>query len=803
MHYRFKGFTEKANTALNLSILAAQAFGHTYVGTEHIVLGLLREGNGVAATILANNGIDTAEYEKRMLSDERVGAYTYVTPHDFTPKAKTVLEAAAEKATRQQYGYIGTEHILWAVLQDRENAAKNILVGMGLSPQTVDKTVNDIVLPSASKDNKFKSKEIKGALKLYGRDLTERAQKGGIDPVIGREKEIERVIRILMRRTKNNPCLIGEPGVGKTAIAEGLAVRITEGDVPFDLLHKHVVYLDMNSMIAGTKYRGDFEERIKHTIEEVIHNDAVILFIDELHTLIGAGTAEGAVDASNILKPYLARGELQVIGATTIQEYRKHIEKDAALERRFQPVKVEPSTLEESVEILQGLRERYEKHHTVKISDEAIEAAVTLSERYIPDRFLPDKAIDVLDEASAAVRLRESENPQVKQIEEQMRSLRNQKNTAIELQDFEKAALLRDEEKKIEKALWVIKEDEANQQAIRIVTADDVAQTVSDWMGIPVLDITKEESERLMQLEQRLQTHVIGQDAAIKTVAQAVRRARAGLKDPTGPAGSFIFLGPSGVGKTALCKAIAKEVFGSEKQLVRLDMSEYMEKHTVSRLIGTPPGYVGYEEGGQLTERVRQNPYSVVLLDEIEKAHPDIFNLLLQVFENGILTDSHGKQVSFRNAIIIMTSNIGAETLISSKGMGFVNDEDVSQQKIREKDVLQQLKKTFRPEFLGRIDATVIFSSLSKKDVREITRQMVKEIADRLADKEITLSVDEAALDILCEKGYTKNYGVRPLKREITEKIENPLADIIVQEGKDAVRRVYAEVQDGEIVCHL
>ncbi len=801
MQYRFKGFTEKANTALNLSIRAAQAFGHTYVGTEHILLGLLREGTGVAAVVLGNYGVTVPQYEKKLIEGQSVGAFTYVTPQDFSPRTKAVLERAEAEAEKMQYGYVGTEHILLALLKDGNCTAARFLSGMGVQPQQIEKGLGDNV-KYAVHNEKAKVKEVKGALKKYGRDLTALAKAGKIDPVIGREQEIERVIRILIRRTKNNPCLIGEPGVGKTAIAEGLAERISRGDVPDLLRDKTIVYLDLNSMIAGTKYRGDFEERIKQAIEEVLRSGTVILFIDELHTLIGAGTAEGAVDASNILKPYLARGELQVIGATTLQEYRKHIEKDSALERRFQPIKVEEPTVEQAIEILKGLRDRYEAHHKVKISDEAIAAAVTLSERYIADRFLPDKAIDVLDETAAGVRLSTpGADPAIYELEERIRRLDIEKRVAVNSQDFEKAAHLRDEERIMFENLYAAQERferEAGAQ-IRVVTEKDVADTVSAWAGIPVTEITDKEEMLLEHLEEHLKARVIGQDEAVSAVAKAVRRGRAGLKDPKRPTGSFIFLGPTGVGKTELSKALASVVYGSEDRIIRLDMSEYMEKHAVSRLIGTPPGYVGYEEGGQLTERVRQHPYSVVLFDEIEKAHPDVFNILLQVLEDGILTDAHGRKVSFRNTLIIMTSNIGARLLTEKHTLGFGEGDGNSGQKDA---VLKELKKHFRPEFLNRVDATIVFTALQKSEVKTIAQKLVGELIQRLNQMGITIDVSDAVYTHLAEEGYDTAYGVRPLRRKISCEMEDPLADILITRNKIPFDRITVDIENGKIVCH-
>ncbi len=790
MQYRFKGFTAKANTALNLAIQAAQTLGHTYVGTEHILLGLLREGTGVAAAVLSNRCITAAEFEKKVTELESTGAYTYVTPQDFTPRAKAVLEKSVEEAARMQYGYVGTEHLLLALLSDENSIGMRILSQLDSHPEDLQKDLGTSCSPTFNQpDKKGGTRDnSRGALSLYGRDLTALAQKGKIDPVIGRTREIERVIRILVRRTKNNPCLIGEPGVGKTAIAEGLADRIVNGDVPDLLRDKKIIYLDLNSMIAGTKYRGDFEERIKNAIEEVLRSRNVILFIDELHTLIGAGTAEGAVDASNILKPYLARGELQVIGATTLQEYRRHIEKDMALERRFQPIRVEEPSSEEAMEILRGLRDRYEAHHKVKISDEAIRAAVELSVRYIADRFLPDKAIDIMDETAAGVRLKtKPTDPKTRQIEDRLKELEIEKRAAVHAQDFEKAAHLRDEEKHLREQLDLAEEDQKKEkrEPVRVVTAQDVAVTVSEWAGIPVTDISQAEGELLKNLDALLQQRVIGQREAVKAVAQAIRRGRAGLKDPGRPIGSFIFLGPTGVGKTELCKAVAAVVFGSEEQMIRLDMSEYMEKHDVSKMIGSPPGYVGYDEGGQLTERVRRQPYSVVLLDEIEKAHPDVFNLLLQVLEDGILTDSQGRQVSFRNTIIIMTSNIGARLLTDGHTVGFSQIEGLSaaEKKEMRTDVMKELKKRFRPEFLNRVDASIVFSALGRDEVKQIAEKMLRELGERLEKVGVNAVFSDAAIQRIADNGYDKAYGVRPIRRVIRNEIENPLADRIIADG--------------------
>ena len=806
MQYRFKGFTEKANTALNLSIRSAQALGHTYVGTEHLLLGLLREGSGVAAVVLNNRGITAAEYERRVTETEAVGAYTYVTPQDFTPRAKAAMEKAAEETAKVQYGYIGTEHLLLALLQDKSCIGMRILQLIAPCIEDLEKELRASYKTGIELPEKRAGKETgKSALHAYGKDLTALAQKGKIDPVIGRDKEIERVIRILVRRTKNNPCLIGEPGVGKTAIAEGLAARIVSDEVPEPLLYKRIIYLDLNSMIAGTKYRGDFEERIKQAIEEVLHNRNVILFIDELHTLIGAGTAEGAVDASNILKPYLARGDLQVIGATTLQEYRRHIEKDAALERRFQPVKVEEPTVAQSIEILHGLRDRYEAHHKVKISDESLVAAVQLSARYITDRFLPDKAIDVMDETAAGVRLAAvRETPEIHDLEERIRSLCADRNAAVRIQDYEQAAKLRDSERTLQNKLTDAQERFAQESSarVRVVTAKDMAATVSEWTGIPVAELTKEEETMLTELPTRLEKRVIGQKEAVLAVAKAIRRSRAGLKDPKRPIGSFIFLGPTGVGKTELCKAVAAVVFGSEENLIRLDMSEYMEKHTVSRMIGSPPGYVGYDEGGQLTEKVRLHPYSVILFDEIEKAHPDVFNLLLQVLEDGILTDAQGRQVSFRNSVIIMTSNVGARLLTDRKALGFTPQEEYGETAAQHAraDVMKELKKRFRPEFLNRVDSIVVFSALCREDVKKIAEKMIGELKERLETLHVQATFTDAALQKLADTGYDRAYGVRPLRRIIYTEIENPLADLLIEGERDKERSITVDVRDGHIV---
>ena len=810
--YRFKGFTEKANTALNLAIESAEVLGHTYIGTEHIVLGLLQEGTGVAASVLGSRGVTAVQYQQKIVESESSGQRTRLTPEDFTPRAKKAMEMAVAEAAVMQHGYVGTEHILIAVLRDESSVAVRLIASLGARP---DELMRDIGKAIGASPAQTASEGIRGGasaaskgpgktptLDQFGRDLTAMAKEGKLDPVIGRGKEIERVIQILSRRTKNNPCLIGEPGVGKTAIAEGLAQKITADEVPELLRGKRVVTLDLTGMVAGTKYRGDFEERIKNAIDEVIREKNVILFIDEIHTIIGAGAAEGAVDAANILKPSLARGELQVIGATTLDEYRKHIEKDAALERRFQPVTVGEPTSEEAVLILRGLRDKYEAHHKVKITDEAIEAAVTLSTRYISDRYLPDKAIDLVDEAASRVRLKAfTAPPDLKKLEDEVKRLSEEKKAAVNEQDFERAAHLRDEEKELTQRLeeqrghW----QEKNAGITGEVSSGDIAEIVSSWTGVPVVQLTEAEGQRLLRMEEILHERIVGQDEAVTAVAKAIRRGRVGLKDPRRPIGSFIFLGPTGVGKTELCKALAEAMFGDENAMIRLDMSEYMEKHTVSRLVGSPPGYVGYDEGGQLTEKIRRKPYSVVLFDEIEKAHPDVFNMLLQILEDGILTDAQGRRVDFKNTVIIMTSNVGARMITEHRKLGFAvatqKDAAENQKQIRE-DVLGELKKTFRPEFLNRVDDIIVFQQLSEEDICRIARRMLHSLDKRLEDMGMTLEVSDDAVGEIAKEGFDPVYGARPLRRAIQSKIEDVLAEQLL-EGKfrsgDTVR---VEVKD-------
>ena len=791
MKYNFSGFTEKANAALNQAINSAEQLGHTYVGSEHLLLGLLRVGSGVAATVLNSNGVTDEKIEELLKETIGYGTVTKLSPDYFTPKAKRVLETAVSGSNNLGKKYVGTEHILLGILSETDNYAIRFLNKLGVN---TDLIVNDTLNAVGAKaedissnnnlgDEKSKPNSKTPTLDKYSRDLTDSAQKGKLDPVIGRTEQIERMIQILCRRTKNNPCLIGEPGVGKTAVVEGLAQKIISGDVPEILLNKRVVSLDLTGMVAGTKYRGDFEERIKAIIDEVIKSDNVIVFIDEIHTIMGAGSAEGSTDAANILKPSLARGDFQLIGATTINEYRKNIEKDAALERRFQPINIDEPSEEDSILILKGLRDKYEAHHNVKILDEAIEAAVKLSSRYLNDRFLPDKAIDLIDEAGSKVRLSFSVVPEeIKDLEQKISDATAEKDEAISSQNFEKAAEIRDEIKKLEEQIgeYKSKKNEENAKFLGTVTAEHIAEIVSNWSGVPVVQLTEEEGERLLKLEEVLHNRLIGQDEAVTAVSKAIRRGRVGLKDPKRPIGSFIFLGPTGVGKTELCKALAEAMFGSEDMMIRLDMSEYMEKHTVSRIIGSPPGYVGFDEGGQLTEKVRRKPYSVLLFDEIEKAHPDVFNILLQILEDGILTDSQGRKVDFKNTVIIMTSNIGARLITEKKSsFGFVSDSENANDNIKEK-VLAELKNAFKPEFLNRVDDIIVFTKLDKDAIKQISKNMLENLKKRLANLEIHIEFTENIIDFLAEKGFDDIYGARPLRREIQRSVEDPLSEKIL-----------------------
>mgnify|MGYP001215679498 FL=1 len=811
--YRFNGFTEKANNALNYSIESAENFGHTYVGSEHILLGLLKEGTGVAAVVLSELGINDSELENIIRTEIGAGSRTSLSTDDFTPRTKRILQMAVMQAATLGHNYVGTEHLLIAIIEESDSYAVRFLNEMGTSAKAILEKLNSTMGDYEAEDVKFSqnggvghkpgvnSKSKTKTLDQFGRDLTALASSGAIDPVIGREEEIQRVIQILSRRTKNNPCLIGEPGVGKTAVAEGLALKIVSRDVPEILKDKRVFSLDLTSMIAGTKYRGDFEDRIKNAIDEIKKSGNIILFIDELHTIVGAGSAEGSADAANILKPCLARGDFQVIGATTIKEYRKYIEKDAALERRFQPVMVGEPSEEETVQILKGLRDRYEAHHKVKITDEAIEEAVSLSSRYIADRFLPDKAIDLIDEAASRVRLRAYTVPDdLKGLEDKIKKLDAEKAAAVNEQDFERAAKLRDEEKSLKKELEDGKKkwQDENEKVTGEVTKEDIAYIVSNWSGIPVVQLTQEESDRLLKMESILHERIVGQDEAVSLVSRAIRRGRVGLKDPKRPTGSFIFLGPTGVGKTELCKALASAMFGDENAMIRLDMSEYMEKHTVSKLIGSPPGYVGYDEGGQLTEKVRRKPYSVLLFDEIEKAHPDVFNMLLQVLEDGVLTDSQGRKVNFKNTIIIMTSNVGARLITEKQNsLGFSADSSAEKSRERLKDmVLDELKKVFKPEFLNRVDDIVVFDKLTSNDIEAIASRMLKGIKDRLCDLNIKAEFTENAVKAIAKEGYDPVYGARPLRRAIQSKIEDKLSEKILEGDLDPKKSITCDYDE-------
>ncbi len=781
--FMFGRFTERAQKVLVLAQDEAKRFNHGFVGTEHILLGLVREGEGIAAKVLLSLGVELAivrsEVEKLIGKGE---PRTTGPGVNYTPRAKKVIELAIEEGQNLGHNYVGTEHLLLGLVREGEGIAAQVLANLGVDLHRARKSVLSLL---GSGDEPLPAEPGKAVpatptVDQFGRDLTRLAREGKLDPVIGRETEIERVIQILSRRTKNNPCLIGEPGVGKTAIAEGLAQRIIVGKVPETLKAKRVVTLELAAVVAGTKYRGEFEERLRKLMEELRGAGNVIVFIDELHTIIGAGAAEGAIDASNILKPALARGELQAIGATTLDEYRKHIERDPALERRFQPIIVGEPTREESLEILKGLRDRYEAHHRVKISDEALEAAVRLSDRYITDRFLPDKAIDLIDEAASRVRLKAyTAPPNLKELEERLETLRNEKEAAVRGQEFELAAKLRDKEQQLRELLQNQKKEWEQRKITdqQSVTADDIAHIVSAWTGVPVKKLAEEETERLLNMEHILHERVIGQDEAVKAVSRAIRRARAGLKDPRRPIGSFIFLGPTGVGKTELARALAESLFGDEDAMIRLDMSEYMEKHTTARLVGAPPGYVGYEEGGQLTEKVRRKPYSVVLFDEIEKAHPEVFNVLLQVLEDGRLTDGKGRRVDFRNTVIIMTSNVGATQLRKQAAVGFRAADAARTYENMKNQIMDELKRTFRPEFLNRIDEVIVFHPLSEEHLKKIVDLMLRELTARLGDYGIRLQVTEAAKTLLSREGYDLTYGARPLRRVIQKMIEDEISE--------------------------
>ena len=807
MYYKF---TARAEKALEYAQDLAMELGHNYIGTEHLLYGLIAEGTGIASKVLSNQGI-TAEKVKEEI-EEIVGIGEELETSEqigFTPRSKRVIENAFLDARRLGTEYIGTEHLLIGIMKEGDSIATRILLEEDVNPQMLYNELVKVLNEEGTEKQEENEANRKGSynstptLNQYGVDLTKQAKEGKLDPVIGRKDEIQRVIQILSRRTKNNPCLIGEPGVGKTAVAEGLAEKIVAGDVPEILKNKRVVSLDMASMVAGAKYRGDFEERIKKALKEVQKAGDVIIFIDEIHTIVGAGSAEGAVDAANILKPLLARGEIQLIGATTLKEYRKYIEKDAALERRFSPVTVNEPTEEETIKILQGLRDKYEAHHNVKITDEAIKSAVELSTRYINDRFLPDKAIDLIDEAASKVRMKSYTEPEsFKTIKDEIEKLDKEKEEAIRVQDFEKAAKIRDKENNKKKELENAKKDWENKNSKKVSTLkeEDIANVIATWTGIPVTKVSQSENDKLKNLEENLHKRVIGQDEAVSAVAKAIKRSRMGLKDPNKPIGSFLFLGPTGVGKTELSKALAENLFGSEDSLIRIDMSEFMESHSVAKLIGSPPGYVGYDEAGQLTEKIRRKPYSVILFDEIEKAHPDVMNMLLQVLDDGRLTDSQGRTVNFKNTVIIMTSNIGAKLITDRKTLGFVNQEDNEEKEYEgiKKNVMEELKKEFKPEFLNRIDEIIVFHKLEDKEIRQIINIMLKNVAKLLEKQGIKLEVDEKAKELIAKKGTDKSYGARPLKRAIQTMVEDKIAEAML-DGK-INNEVKITAKDDEII---
>ena len=815
MEYKF---TNCAQQAIEIANQIAIELGHSYIGTEHILYGLVKEGTGVAAKVLENQGItenSIIEKIQELIGTEEPKGETL----GFTPRTKRVVENAFIEARKLGLNYIGTEHLLIGIMREGDSIAVRILLDLNVSIPKLYNEIVKIINEDADSMNResqdSKAGKRKGSynstptLNQFGEDLTKKAEEGKLDPIVGRDTEIQRVIQILSRRTKNNPCLIGEPGVGKTAIVEGLAQKIVAGDVPEILKNKRVVTLDISGMVAGAKYRGDFEERIKKALSEVKKAGDVILFIDEIHTIVGAGSAEGAIDAANILKPSLARGEMQLVGATTLNEYRKYIEKDSALERRFSPVTVEEPTEQDTIKILKGIRDKYEAHHNVKITDEAIEAAVKMSIRYINDRFLPDKAIDLVDEAASRARLKTYTEPDaLKKLQEQVEELQKDKEEAVRSQKFEKAAKIRDKEKEIKEKLekeqqkWKNK----NTKSVTNITEENIAEVISSWTGIPAKKITEDENERLKHLEEELHKRVIGQNEAVEAVAKAIRRGRVGLKDPKRPIGSFLFLGPTGVGKTELSKALAEALFGDEDSMIRIDMSEYMEPHSVSKLIGSPPGYVGFDEGGQLTEKIRRKPYAVILFDEIEKAHPDVMNMLLQILDDGRLTDAQGRTVNFKNTVIIMTSNIGARTITDKKALGFANteknkDENKEYEEIK-KEVMDEVKRELRPEFINRIDEIIVFHKLNDNEINSIIDIMLKEVENRLKEQKIKIEIDGSVKDLIASKGIDKSYGARPLRRTIQTLLEDKLAEEILDGNikKNKVAKITAK--DGKIIVN-
>lgn len=811
-------FTNSAQKVLEIANEIATQLGHNYIGTEHLLYGLVKEDTGVASKVLQNQNVtgDAVLEEIEELIGKEEATKTEIA--GFTPRTKRVIENAFREARKLGSDYIGTEHILIGIMREGDSVAVRIMLDLDVNPQ---KLYNEIVKVINEDDNVSKQQESKKAsknmgsfnqtqtLNQFGTDLTKQAEEGKLDPIVGRKDEIERVIQILSRRTKNNPCLIGEPGVGKTAVVEGLAEKIIQDDVPEMLKNKRVVTIDISSMVAGAKYRGDFEERIKKCLNEVKKAGDVILFIDEIHTIVGAGSAEGAIDAANILKPLLARGEIQLIGATTLNEYRKYIEKDAALERRFSPVTVNEPTSKDTIEILKGIRDKYEAHHNVKITDEAINSAVKLSVRYINDRFLPDKAIDLIDEAASRVRMRTYTQPDsLKELEQKIEETKNEKEEAIRTQDFEKAATLRDEEHSLKEKLEQeqTKWKDKNTKNVTEISEEEIAEVIANWTGIPVKKLTEDENEKLKHLEEELHKRVIGQNEAISAVSKAIRRGRVGLKDPKRPIGSFIFLGPTGVGKTELSKALAEALFGDENAMIRIDMSEYMEAHSVSKLIGSPPGYVGFDDGGQLTEKVRRKPYCVILFDEIEKAHPDVMNMLLQILEDGRLTDSQGRTVNFKNAVIIMTSNVGARLITDTKTLGFtrsVENKDEDENKKYEetkKEVLQELKKQFRPEFINRIDEIIVFHKLTDSEIENIIDIMLQEVINRMKENNIEIKIDKSVKEMIAKEGVDKAYGARPLRRTIQSKLEDKLAEAILDGKLKSGVKTTVSCKDGEII---